>query len=66
MPLNLPNLITWLRIIMIPLIIGVFYLPDAWLSFTGKNVAACAIFVVAALSDWCRNAAVPWTNTTTG
>jgi CDP-diacylglycerol--glycerol-3-phosphate 3-phosphatidyltransferase/cardiolipin synthase len=52
MPLNLPNLITWLRIIMIPLIIGVFYLPDAWLSYTGKNVSACAIFVLAALSDW--------------
>ena len=52
MPLNLPNLVTWLRIVMIPLIIGVFYLPDAWLSYTGKNVAACAIFVVAALSDW--------------
>jgi CDP-diacylglycerol--glycerol-3-phosphate 3-phosphatidyltransferase/cardiolipin synthase len=52
MPLNLPNLVTWLRIVMIPLIIGVFYLPDAWLSFAGKNVAACAIFVVAALSDW--------------
>ena len=52
MPLNLPNLVTWLRIVMIPLIIGVFYLPDAWLSFEGKNVAACAIFVVAALSDW--------------
>ena len=52
MPLNLPNLITWLRIILIPLMIGVFYLPDAWLSYTGKNIAACAIFVVAALSDW--------------
>ena len=52
MPLNVPNLVTWLRIIMIPLIIGVFYLPDTWLSYTGKNVAACAIFVLAALSDW--------------
>jgi len=52
MPLNLPNLVTWLRIIMIPLIIGVFYLPDSWLAYTGKNVAACAIFVLAALSDW--------------
>ena len=52
MPLNLPNLVTWLRIILIPLMIGVFYLPDAWLSYEGKNVAACAIFVVAALSDW--------------
>jgi CDP-diacylglycerol--glycerol-3-phosphate 3-phosphatidyltransferase/cardiolipin synthase len=52
MPLNLPNLITWLRIILIPLMIGVFYLPDEWLSYSGKNIAACAIFVVAALSDW--------------
>jgi CDP-diacylglycerol--glycerol-3-phosphate 3-phosphatidyltransferase/cardiolipin synthase len=52
MPLNLPNLITWLRIILIPLLIGIFYLPDAWLSPSGKNTAACAVFVVAALSDW--------------
>jgi len=52
MPLNLPNLITWLRIILIPLMIGVFYLPEDWLSVSGKNVVACAIFVVAALSDW--------------
>jgi cardiolipin synthase len=52
MPLNLPNLVTWLRIILIPLMIGVFYLPESWLSYSGKNIAACAIFVVAALSDW--------------
>jgi CDP-diacylglycerol--glycerol-3-phosphate 3-phosphatidyltransferase/cardiolipin synthase len=52
MPLNLPNLVTWLRIILIPLMIGVFYLPDTWLPYAGKNIAACAIFVVAALSDW--------------
>ena len=52
MPLNLPNLITWLRIILIPLLVAVFYLPDDWLSYTGKNIAACAVFVVAALSDW--------------
>lgn len=52
MPLNLPNLITWLRIILIPLLIGIFYLPDSWLSPEGKNVASCAVFVVAAVSDW--------------
>ncbi len=52
MPLNLPNLITWLRIILIPLLIGIFYLPDDWLSPGGKNTAACTVFVVAALSDW--------------
>jgi len=52
MPLNVPNLITWLRITLIPLLIGIFYLPDAWLSPAGKNAAACGVFVVAALSDW--------------
>lgn len=52
MPLNLPNLVTWLRIILIPLLIGIFYLPDDWLSPGGKNATACAVFVVAALSDW--------------
>jgi len=25
MPINLPNLLTWLRILTIPLVIGVFY-----------------------------------------
>jgi CDP-diacylglycerol---glycerol-3-phosphate 3-phosphatidyltransferase len=52
MPLNLPNLITLLRILLIPLIVGVFYLPDAWLAEPGKNTAACSIFIVAALTDW--------------
>ena len=52
MPLNLPNLITLLRIVLIPLIVGIFYLPDAWLSFEGKNITATAIFVFAAITDW--------------
>ncbi len=52
MPLNLPNLVTLLRIVLIPLIVGVFYLPDAWLSYEGRNIAATAIFIVAAITDW--------------
>ena len=52
MPLNLPNLITLLRILLIPLIVGVFYLPDAWLAYDGKNIAATAVFIVAAITDW--------------
>lgn len=52
MPLNLPNLITLLRILLIPLIVGVFYLPDNWLAYGGKNVAATTIFIVAAVTDW--------------
>ncbi len=32
MPLNIPNLLTWLRILLIPLFLVVFYVPDTWLS----------------------------------
>jgi len=52
MPLNVPNLVTFSRIILIPLIVGVFYLPDDWLSFTAKNQIAAWIFIVAAVTDW--------------
>ena len=52
MPLNLPNFVTLLRVVLIPLIVGVFYLPDEWLSDFGKNFAATAIFIVAAVTDW--------------
>ncbi|HSU63455.1 MAG TPA: CDP-diacylglycerol--glycerol-3-phosphate 3-phosphatidyltransferase [Burkholderiales bacterium] len=52
MPLNVPNLLTLSRIILIPLIIAIFYLPDEWLSFSGKNMTATAIFIFAAVTDW--------------
>jgi cardiolipin synthase len=52
MPTNLPNLVTLLRIVLIPLIVGVFYLPDAWFAEDSKNLAATAIFIVAAITDW--------------
>lgn len=49
---NLPNLVTWLRILLIPLIVGVYYLPGEWLSFSDKNFAATAVFIFAAVTDW--------------
>jgi cardiolipin synthase len=52
MPLNIPILLTWLRVALIPLVVGVFYLPDPWLSPFEKGVASTAIFVVAAITDW--------------
>ncbi|HTQ72686.1 MAG TPA: CDP-diacylglycerol--glycerol-3-phosphate 3-phosphatidyltransferase [Burkholderiales bacterium] len=51
MPLNLPNLLTWLRIIMIPLVIGVFYVPPAWLSSWQQNLIATILFIAAAITD---------------
>ena len=52
MPFNLPIALTWLRVAAIPLLIGIFYLPGAWLSPLEKNVIATVIFVFAALTDW--------------
>ena len=49
--LNVPMLLTWMRIAMIPLVIGIFYLPDAWLSPQAKNMTACLMFILAAVTD---------------
>ena len=46
---TIPTLLTWARMVAIPLIIGVFYLPiDAKL----QNLLATVVFVVSALTDW--------------
>ena len=47
--LTIPTLMTWTRIVAIPLIVGVFYLdlPEA-----NRNVVATIMFVVFALTDW--------------
>jgi cardiolipin synthase len=57
MKCNLPTALTWMRIIMIPLFVGIFYLPTDpekfyaipvhWVNFT-----ATVIFLLAALTDW--------------
>lgn len=52
MPINLPIALTWLRIAMIPLLVGLFYLPGDWLSVPARDIIAATAFVVAALTDW--------------
>ena len=49
MPLNIPNLLTWARILLIPLVVGVYYLP---LTAAEQNFIATAAFLVAAITDW--------------
>jgi len=44
--LNLPNQVTLLRIVLIPLLVLVFYLPWEW-----HYLASAAIFTVASLTD---------------
>jgi CDP-diacylglycerol--glycerol-3-phosphate 3-phosphatidyltransferase/cardiolipin synthase len=49
---NIPLLLTWLRIVLIPVFVAVYYLPDAWLGPVAKNWTAMTIFAVAATTDW--------------
>ena len=52
MPINTPILLTWLRIVAIPIFVAVYYLPDTWLSPVAKNWTAMGIFAAAAITDW--------------
>jgi cardiolipin synthase len=52
MPLNIPIILTWLRIAMIPLLVGLYYLPEAWMSVAVRDTTASLAFIFAALTDW--------------
>ena len=52
MTLNWPNLLTWLRIAMIPVFVGVFYFPFGEWSSSERNLFATVIFTAAAITDW--------------
>jgi CDP-diacylglycerol--glycerol-3-phosphate 3-phosphatidyltransferase len=47
LPINLPNMITSIRIALIPVLVIVFYLPFEWCYF-----AASCVFGLASLTDW--------------
>jgi CDP-diacylglycerol--glycerol-3-phosphate 3-phosphatidyltransferase len=47
MKLTVPTILTLLRIVMIPVLVVVFYLPFKW-----TNFAAAAVFALASFTDW--------------
>ncbi|MEO6624033.1 MAG: CDP-diacylglycerol--glycerol-3-phosphate 3-phosphatidyltransferase, partial [Burkholderiaceae bacterium] len=50
--LTIPTIMTWTRIVAIPVIVGIFYLPDTAASIAEKNLIATVLFVVFAATDW--------------
>jgi cardiolipin synthase len=52
MKINIPNLLTWLRILLIPVFVTVFYLSDNTLNPHLKNLIATGVFLLAAVTDW--------------
>ncbi len=48
LPINLPNILTSLRIALIPVLVAVYYL----LPFDWRYVAAAAVFTLASMTDW--------------
>ncbi|MDO5057100.1 MAG: CDP-diacylglycerol--glycerol-3-phosphate 3-phosphatidyltransferase [Lautropia sp.] len=52
MALNLPNLLTWQRIVAIPLLICVYMVPYEPWTEPGRNLVATILFILASVTDW--------------
>lgn len=59
--MNLPNIITLLRILLIPVFVIVFYLPVDW-----SHIAAMWLYMLASLTDWLDGYLARKQNLTTG
>ncbi|MEO9163021.1 MAG: CDP-diacylglycerol--glycerol-3-phosphate 3-phosphatidyltransferase [Casimicrobiaceae bacterium] len=49
---NFPTALTWLRIVLIPVFVGIYYAPDDWLSPVMRNWVGMSVFALAAITDW--------------
>lgn len=49
---NFPTALTWLRIVLIPVFVGIYYVPDSWLGPAARDWTGMAVFALAAITDW--------------
>ncbi len=57
MKLNIPTMLTWLRILLIPIFVGAFYWPENLHTLGAKpshsvNIFTTAVFAIASFTDW--------------
>ncbi len=52
MPLNIPILLTWFRVVLIPVFAVLFYLPPNVLSYQYQNEIGALIFALGGITDW--------------
>ena len=52
MRFNVPLLLTWLRIVAIPLFVAILYFPEDLITERLANVVSMWIFIAAAVTDW--------------
>ena len=49
---NIPTALTWLRIVLIPVFVGIYYIPQEWLTPVMANWIGMSVFALAAVTDW--------------
>jgi CDP-diacylglycerol--glycerol-3-phosphate 3-phosphatidyltransferase/cardiolipin synthase len=49
---NIPTALTWLRIVLIPVFVGIYYVPQEWLTPVMANWIGMGVFALAAVTDW--------------
>ena len=57
MNINIPTMLTWLRILLIPIFVGAFYWPEnlrtlGVMPSHSVNIFITAVFAIAAFTDW--------------
>jgi cardiolipin synthase len=50
--LNTPNLVTLSRIVLIPILIGVYYTPEGWLTRETQNIIGTSVLILVGITDW--------------
>ena len=62
---TLPLILTYLRIVAIPLFVAVLYVPESWIAGRTADVVSMWIFILAAITDWADGwLARKWNQTT--